>query len=77
MILKDKRKEESVMPGKSGPFRCPGCKKATSGDLRHCPNCGEALVTTCSGCGASWRYMYEYKFCPSCGTKAEKEKAGV
>lgn len=62
------------MAARTGPFRCPGCKKATWGDMKHCPNCGHALVIECSSCGASWRYLYDYKFCPTCGTKVETGK---
>ena len=65
------------MPTKTSPFRCPKCKEATWGGLKYCPHCGESLIISCSGCEASWRYLYEYKFCPSCGIKVEKEKARV
>jgi rRNA maturation endonuclease Nob1 len=64
------------MASGTGPFKCPKCKKTSWGDLKHCPNCGESLMIECS-CGASWRYIYDYKFCPSCGAKVEKEKARV
>ena len=61
----------------TGPFKCPKCEETTWGNLKHCPNCGQSLTTECSSCGVSWRYIYEYKFCPSCGAKAEKAKVAA
>jgi len=50
-------------------FKCPKCGTTTWGNLKYCPNCGEPFTITCPECGYRWRYMYEYKFCPSCGVK--------
>ncbi len=52
-----------------GPFRCPRCGAPTWGDLNYCEQCGQALNVECPSCGATWRYMYEYPYCPSCGAK--------
>lgn len=52
-----------------GPFRCPKCGTATSADCSFCPVCGEALDIECLECGATWRFIYNYAFCPSCGAK--------
>lgn len=61
-----------------GSFRCPRCGTTTWGNLNYCSECGKELYTECTGCGATWRYFYEYPFCPNCGTKIKKEirKAG-
>jgi len=56
-----------------GPFRCPKCGTVTSGDLKFCSECGEALDIECPECGVTWRYMYSYIFCPSCGAKVKKK----
>jgi len=56
-----------------GPFRCPRCAAVTWGDLNFCMECGQELYVECPGCGATWRYFYEYPFCPNCGTKIKKE----
>jgi len=55
-----------------GPFRCPKCGTVTSGDLKFCSECGEALDIECSECGVTWRHMYSYSFCPSCGAKIKR-----
>ena len=52
-----------------GAFRCPRCGAVTWGDLNYCQECGQYLWIECSGCGATWRYYYEYPYCPSCGAK--------
>jgi len=54
-------------PGEA--FKCPRCGTTTWGNLKHCANCGQSLTIVCPECGASWRYMYEYKHCPYCGAK--------
>jgi len=56
-----------------GSFRCTRCGTATWGDLNYCMECGKELYEECPGCGATWRYFYEYSFCPNCGTKIKKE----
>jgi predicted RNA-binding Zn-ribbon protein involved in translation (DUF1610 family) len=50
-------------------FKCPKCGNTTWGDLENCPRRGESLVVRCDQCGASWRYFYDYKYCPHCGAK--------
>ena len=61
----------------TGPFRCPGCQTATLSDLDWCPKCGFQLRVECSKCGGTWRYFYNYRFCPSCGTAAPAESKKV
>ena len=58
-------------------FKCPKCKIVTWGNLKYCIDCGQALTIICAKCGCSWRYIYNYKYCPSCGTKVEVEKQQV
>jgi len=58
-------------------FKCPKCGMVTWGNLKHCTNCGQALTIICAKCECEWRYVYNYKYCPSCGTKAEAEKQQV
>ncbi len=55
-------------------FRCTRCGNVTWGDLQFCSECGQSLTISCPGCGATWRYMYEYPFCPSCGAKTGQKK---
>lgn len=62
---------EKALP--KGPFRCPRCGSATSGDLKFCSQCGEPLDIECQECGAKWRYIYGYTFCPFCGAKLKKK----
>ena len=57
----------------TGPFRCPGCKTATLSDLDWCPKCGFQLRVECAKCGGTWRYFYNYQFCPACGTPASSQ----
>jgi len=53
----------------SGAFRCPKCGTVTSRGKSFCVECGEALDIECTECEKTWRYMFNYVFCPSCGTK--------
>ncbi len=55
-------------------FKCPECEIVTWGSLKYCVRCGAALTIICTKCGCSWRYVHNYKYCPSCGTKVEVEK---
>ena len=57
-----------------GAYRCPRCGTLTSGQQHFCPKCGEPLTIKCRECGETWRYLYEYLFCPSCGAKAPTRK---
>jgi len=57
-----------------GAFRCPKCGTLTSGGLKFCSECGEPLDIECQECGATWRYMYGYTFCPSCGANLKRRK---
>ena len=56
-----------------GPFRCPRCGAATWGELGNCPQCGQPLNIECPECGGRWRYIYDYKYCPSCGAKVRSK----
>ena len=56
-----------------GPFRCPKCGTVTSADRKFCTECGEGLDVECPGCGATWRFMYTYPFCPECGAKTKSK----
>lgn len=63
-------------------FNCPKCGESTSGKDKFCNECGEPLDISCPQCGNTWRFMFHYKFCPSCGynmkpaatTKSAKNK---
>ncbi|MFA8436668.1 MAG: zinc ribbon domain-containing protein [Marinifilaceae bacterium] len=48
-------------------FKCPKCKETTSSNEKFCKECGQPLDIICPECGEKWRFMYKYKFCPSCG----------
>jgi hypothetical protein len=50
-------------------FKCPKCGKTTSSREKFCIDCGEPLDIHCPECGDKWRFMFENKFCPSCGHK--------
>jgi predicted amidophosphoribosyltransferase len=54
-------------------FKCPKCDKTTSGKEKFCMDCGQPLNITCPNCGETWRFMFEYKFCPACGHNMKKE----
>jgi len=56
-----------------GAYRCPKCGTVTGGDRKFCSECGKELDIECPECGAIWRYMYNYTFCPSCGVKVKKK----
>ena len=55
--------------GQNEAFKCPNCGETTWGNLKFCQECGQKLDRECSKCGATWRYFYEYPYCPECGTK--------
>ena len=55
--------------GQNESFKCPKCGTTTWGFLKFCPECGESLNRECPKCGATWRYFYEYPYCPECGAK--------
>ena len=55
--------------GQSETFRCPTCGETTWGNLKFCPGCGESLSKECPKCGVTWRYFYNYTYCPECGAK--------
>jgi len=57
-----------------GAFRCSRCGAVTWGNLDHCMDCGQALNIECDECGATWRYFYEYAYCPSCGARVKNKK---
>lgn len=70
--------EEQIGSAKgTGAFKCPRCGATTWGNLKNCPECGELLTIECPECGETWRFIYNYRYCPSCGTKAEKPKSKV
>ncbi len=61
-------------------FKCPSCGKVTGGNEKFCIECGQALTIICPQCNESWRFMFVYKFCPTCGhymDKKSKVKAGA
>jgi hypothetical protein len=58
-----------------GAFKCPKCGKLTGGNEKYCIECGQSLNITCPECGESWRFMFEYKFCPGCGHNMKKTDA--
>ena len=53
-------------------FTCPKCGKITGGSEKFCIDCGQPLNTTCSVCGETWRFMFDYRFCPGCGNSIKK-----
>lgn len=53
-------------------FKCPKCGKLTGGNDKFCNECGQPLNIECPECGNQWRFMFVYKFCPSCGCKMIK-----
>lgn len=53
-------------------FKCPKCGKTTSSREKFCVDCGESLDIYCPECGEKWRFMFDYKFCPSCGFNMKK-----
>ena len=50
-------------------FKCPKCKKSTMGWENYCVDCKEPLNIECPECGETWRYMFIYHYCPTCGHK--------
>jgi len=69
--------EEKIAPAEAkGPFRCPRCGISTWGALGNCPQCGQPLNIECPECGGRWRYIYDYKYCPSCGAKVRSKIKG-
>ena len=53
-------------------FNCPKCGKVTGGNEKFCSDCGQPLNIQCPACGETWRFMFEYRFCPSCGHSIPK-----
>lgn len=53
-------------------FKCPKCGKTTSSREQFCNECGEPLIIHCPECGEKWRFIFEYKYCPSCGCNIKK-----
>lgn len=60
------------MEVKMNAFTCPKCGKITGGNENFCSECGQPLNTVCPSCGETWRFMFEYKFCPVCGHNMKK-----
>ena len=58
-------------------FNCPGCGKTTGGNEKFCIECGHPLNTVCTECGETWRFMFDYNFCPACGQKVKKAIAEI
>lgn len=48
-------------------FKCANCGKTTGGNEKFCMECGQPLNVICPDCGETWRFMFERKFCPTCG----------
>jgi predicted RNA-binding Zn-ribbon protein involved in translation (DUF1610 family) len=69
-VVKEYKKEENM-----SAFKCPKCGKLTGGNEKFCIECGQPLNITCPECGESWRFMFEYKFCPGCGHNMKKTAA--
>jgi hypothetical protein len=55
-------------------FKCENCGKTTAGNEKFCIDCGQALNIVCPDCGLTWRFMFVYKFCPTCGYNLEKKE---
>ena len=55
----------------TGALKCPKCG-VTTGSNDYCPECGEPLTIECPKCGTTWRFWENIKYCPNCGSKAEK-----
>ncbi len=55
-------------------FNCPECGKTTGGNENFCIECGHALNVVCPKCGETWRFMFDYKFCPVCGHHIRHEE---
>ncbi len=53
-------------------FKCPKCEKTTGGNEKFCMDCGQPFNISCPNCGNSWRFMFDYKFCPTCGNNMKK-----
>ncbi|MBU4194871.1 MAG: hypothetical protein KKE79_02415 [Actinobacteria bacterium] len=53
---------------KNKAFNCPKCGLVSWGDMGYCPECGTPWTIVCGDCGASWRFYWEYAFCPACGS---------
>jgi len=54
-------------------FKCPKCGKTTGGKEKFCIDCGQPLNISCPECGETWRFMFEYKFCPGCGHSMKRD----
>ncbi len=54
-------------------FKCPTCGKLTGGAEKFCIDCGQSLNVVCPVCANSWRFMFDYKFCPNCGQKMKTD----
>ncbi len=50
-----------------GAFKCPKCGNSTGGNEQFCNECGQALNIVCQKCSQKWRFMFDHKFCPTCG----------
>jgi predicted amidophosphoribosyltransferase len=55
--------------------KCPGCLITTRASA-YCPNCGEPLTIVCPQCGLTWRFWEGHKYCPRCGTEANRSGVG-
>ncbi len=66
-----------MTPKEIGPFRCPRCGATTWGNLKHCLECGQALDEECEYCGVTWRYFYDYAYCPECGKRVKSKRTGT
>jgi rRNA maturation endonuclease Nob1 len=58
-------------------FKCPKCGKLTGGNENFCIECGHSLNIKCPACGETWRFIFEYNFCPICGHHMKKEEETV
>lgn len=53
-------------------FTCPKCGKPTSSIEKFCIECGQPLDIICPECGETWRFIFDYKYCPTCGHNMKK-----
>ena len=58
-------------------FKCPKCGKTTGGNDKFCIACGQPFNIACPECGESWRFMFDYKFCPGCGHNMKNEDVKI
>jgi len=53
-------------------YKYPKCGKVAGGKEKFCIDCGQSLNITCPACDETGRFMFDYKFCPTCGYNMKK-----